>query len=98
MNISRGALRAGASFSARSRPRCQARALPPAAPPNMTARVKDAVGRALMHGIARVERHLARRRLPPADVEDFALECAALTYRNIVNGTVEIPADVADYL
>lgn len=79
------------------RRRGQAPTRPPVAPPVLTQPVKDAIGRALMQGIARVERHLCRRRLPPAEIEDFALECACLTYRNIVNGTVEIPASPADY-
>lgn len=79
------------------RRRGQAPTRPPAAPPNLTQPVKDAIGRALMQGVARVERHLSRRGLPPAEIEDYALECACLTYRNIVNGTIEIPADAADY-
>jgi hypothetical protein len=79
------------------RRRGQAPTRPPTDPPALTQSVKDAVGRALMQGVARVERHLSRRGLPPADVEDFALECACLTHRNIVNGTIEIPADAADY-
>lgn len=79
------------------RRRGQAPTRPPVAPPNLTPDLKDRIGRALMQGIARVERHLARRRLAPAEIEDFALECACLTYRNIVNGTIEIPAAVAEY-
>lgn len=79
------------------RRRGQAPTRPPADPPILTPRVKDAIGRALMQGVARVERHLARRGLPPAEVEDFALECACLTYRNIASGTIEVPAEAADY-
>jgi hypothetical protein len=49
-----------------------------------------------MHGIARVEAYLRRRGgLSSGDVEDFALECACLTYRNIVDGTLALCADHA---
>jgi len=79
------------------RRRGQAPTRPPVDPPTLTPRVKDALGRALMQGVARVERYLSRRGLPPAEIEDFALECACLTYRNIASGTIEVPADAADY-
>jgi hypothetical protein len=49
-----------------------------------------------MHGIARVEMYLRRRGLSSADVEDFGLECACLTYRNIVDGTLALCADPAE--
>jgi hypothetical protein len=49
-----------------------------------------------MRGIARVEQCLRRRGgLSSGDVEDFALECACLTYRNIVDGTLALDADPA---
>ncbi|MCC6556631.1 MAG: hypothetical protein IT372_27030 [Polyangiaceae bacterium] len=49
-----------------------------------------------MHGVARVERYLRRRGLTPGDVEDFAFECACLTYRNIADGSLALDADPAE--
>jgi hypothetical protein len=49
-----------------------------------------------MHGIAAVEPYLRRRGLSPADVEDFALECACLTYRNIADGSLALDANPAE--
>lgn len=48
-----------------------------------------------MHGIARIEGYLRRRGLPRGDVEDIALECACLTYRNIADGTITLDAEPA---
>ncbi len=48
-----------------------------------------------MHGIARVESYLRRRGLTPGDVEDIALECACLTYRNIADGTITLDPEPA---
>jgi hypothetical protein len=87
----------GSGAPARRRPPKNPGTRPTAAPPNLEPAVKDAVGRALMRGIARVERYLRRRGLPPADVEDFALECACLTYRNIADGTLVLCAYAAKY-
>jgi hypothetical protein len=70
---------------------------PTGAPPNLDPGTKAAVGRALMRGVASVERYLRRRHLPPGDVEDFALECACLTYRNIADGALVLCADAAKY-
>jgi hypothetical protein len=77
----------GSGASARRRPPKNPGIHPTTAPPNLDPHVKDAVGRALMRGIG----------VPPADVEDFALECACLTYRNIADGVLVLCADAAKY-
>lgn len=73
-------------------PRCPG-LRPKVAPPVLDRGANDAVGRSLMHGIASVEAYLGRRGMPRADVEDVALECACLTYRNITDGTIALDAN-----
>src|SRR5262245_10081670 len=84
------------SFGVPKRPPKNPGTRPKCAPPDLDLGTKDAVGRALMHGIARVEQCLRRRGgLSSGDVEDFALECACLTYRNIIDGTIALCDDPA---
>ncbi|XXY51309.1 hypothetical protein WME91_09220 [Sorangium sp. So ce269] len=86
----------GQGIGAPKRPPRNPGTRPATAPPHLDRHTKDAVGRALMHGVARVKAYLRRRGLPSGDVEDFAFECACLTYRNIADGSLALCADPAE--
>ena len=73
------------------------RTRPTVTPPTLTQATKDAIGRALMQSVPRIVNQLRARGVPEADAEDYALECATLTYRSIVEGIIDLPDDPTYY-